>query len=72
MPADPRFATYEVRLPGAQAAACNPVRAAARCDGLAVEMIAGAPVRGYLAAADRPDLTTVLAPPPAPAAPAES
>ena len=67
--ADPRFPTYEVRLPGAEAAACNPVRAAARCDGLAVEMVTGAPVRGYLAAADRPDLTTVLAPPPAPGSP---
>lgn len=67
--ADPRFATYEVRLPGAAAAACNPVRAAARCDGLAVEMTADAPVRGYLAPQDRPDLTTVLAPPPEPGSP---
>ena len=67
--ADPRFPTYEVRLPGAEAAACNPVRATARCDGLAVEMVTGAPVRGYLAAADRPDLTTVLAPPPEPGSP---
>ncbi|WP_295165674.1 Ca2+-dependent phosphoinositide-specific phospholipase C [uncultured Brevundimonas sp.] len=67
--ADPRFAPYAVRLPGAQAAACNPVRAAARCDGLAVEMVAGAPMRGYLAPAERPDLTTVLAPPPEPDSP---
>lgn len=67
--ADPRFATYEVRLPGAAAAACNPVRAATRCDGLAVEMTADAPVRGYLAPQDRPDLTTVLAPPPEPGSP---
>ncbi|WEK40083.1 MAG: Ca2+-dependent phosphoinositide-specific phospholipase C [Candidatus Brevundimonas colombiensis] len=67
--ADPRFPAYEARLPGAQAAACNPVRTEARCDGLAVEMVAGAPVRGYLSPADRPDLTQVLAPPPAPGSP---
>lgn len=67
--ADPRFPAYEVRLPGAQAAACNPIRAAARCGGLAVEMATDAPVRGYLAPADRPNLTTVLAPPPLPGSP---
>ncbi|WP_291833240.1 Ca2+-dependent phosphoinositide-specific phospholipase C [Brevundimonas sp.] len=64
--ADPRFPTYEVRLPGGAAAVCNPVRTPGRCDGLAIELTAGAPQRGYLARADRPDLTTVLAPPPAP------
>lgn len=67
--ADPRFPAYEVRLPGAQAAICNPVRAAARCDGLAVEMVGDAPVRGYLSPEARPDLTTVLAPPPEPGSP---
>jgi len=64
--ADPRFPAYEARLPGGVAAACNPVRTARRCDDLAVEMVEGAPVRGYLAAEDRPDLTRVLAPPPEP------
>ncbi|RZJ98419.1 MAG: phosphatase PAP2 family protein [Brevundimonas sp.] len=64
--ADTRFPTYEVRLPGGAAAICNPVRAAQRCDGLAVELTEGAPQRGYLAREDRPDLTLVLAPPPAP------
>lgn len=64
--ADPRFPAYEARLPGAAAAACNPLRAAARCQGLAVEMIGVAPMRGYLAPEARPDLTTVLAPPPEP------
>jgi len=67
--ADPRFPTYEVRLAGGAAAVCNPIRAAGRCDGLAVEMTAGAPARGYLAPDARPDLTTVLAPPPAPGSP---
>ncbi|NBW07724.1 MAG: phosphatase PAP2 family protein [Caulobacteraceae bacterium] len=67
--ADPRFPTYAVRLAGGAAAVCNPVRAAARCDGLAVEMVPGQPVRGYLAPAARPDLTTALAPPPAPGSP---
>lgn len=67
--ADPRLSTYEVRLTGAAAAACNPLRTAARCDGLAVELVAGAPVRGYLSPDDRPDLTTVLAPPPEPGSP---
>ncbi|MBU1385969.1 MAG: phosphatase PAP2 family protein [Alphaproteobacteria bacterium] len=67
--ADPRFPTYQARLVGGAAAACNPVRGAARCDDLAVEMTDGAPVRGYLAPADRPDLTTVLAAPPEPGSP---
>jgi hypothetical protein len=35
---DPRFAgEYSVRLPAAAAAVCNPVRAASKCAGLAVE-----------------------------------
>lgn len=67
--ADPRFPTYEVRLTGGTAAACNPVRAAARCDELMIEMTAGAPERGYLAREDRPDLTVALAPPPEPGSP---
>ncbi len=70
--ADPRFPTYAVRLAGGAAAVCNPVRAAARCDGLAVERGPGQPVRGYLAPAARPDLTTVLAPPPAPGSPRDT
>lgn len=64
--ADPRFPAYAARLPGGAAAACNPVRAARRCEGLAVELTQGAPARGYLAVEDRPDLTVALAPPPAP------
>lgn len=67
--ADPRFPTYQARLTGGAAAACNPVRGASRCDDLAVEMVEGAPVRGYLAPTARPDLTTVLAPPPEPGSP---
>lgn len=67
--ADPRFPTYEVRLTGGAAAVCNPVRAAGRCDGLAVEDGAGEPARGYLAPENRPDLTRVLAPPPATGSP---
>lgn len=67
--ADSRFPTYQTRLTGGAAAACNPVRGAARCDDLAVEMVEGSPVRGYLAPTERPDLTTVLAPPPAPGSP---
>ncbi len=67
--ADPRFPTYEVRLAGGEAARCNPVRSAERCDGLAVEMVGDAPVRGYLSPEARPDLTTVLAPPPEPGSP---
>lgn len=69
MQADPRFPAYEVRLPGGAAALCNPVRAAERCDKLAVELTSGAPVRGYLAREERPDLTRVLAPPPAAGSP---
>ncbi|MBA4804248.1 MAG: phosphatase PAP2 family protein [Brevundimonas sp.] len=67
--ADPRFPAYQTRLTGGAAAACNPVRGAARCDDLAIEGVEGAPVRGYLAPADRPDLTVVLAPPPEPGSP---
>jgi hypothetical protein len=62
--ADPRFPGYEVRMTGGVAAACNPVRVERRCDDLAIEMVEGRPTRGYLAPEARPDLTTVLAPPP--------
>lgn len=45
--ADPRFAGgYTVRLPDDDVAVCNPVRAAGRCDGLALEVLPGAPARG--------------------------
>jgi len=67
--ADPRFPGYEVRLTGASAAVCNPVRTERRCDGLAVELTNGASPRGYLAPQERPDLTQVLAPPPEPGSP---
>lgn len=67
--ADPRFPTYAARLIGGAAATCNPVRGAARCDELDVEMVEGAPVRGYLEPGARPDLTVVLAPPPEPGSP---
>jgi hypothetical protein len=68
--ADPRFAGgYAVRLTGGDVAVCNPVRAAGKCDGLALEALPGAPARGYLAPEARPDLTKVLAPPPAPGSP---
>ncbi|WP_395945000.1 Ca2+-dependent phosphoinositide-specific phospholipase C [Brevundimonas sp.] len=67
--ADPRFPGFEVRLAGGAAAVCNGLRTARRCDDLAVEMVAGAPPRGYLAVEARPDLTTILPPPPAPGSP---
>ena len=67
--ADPRFPGYEVRLTGADAAACNRLRTETRCDGLAIEPTGAAVPRGYLAKPDRPDLTAVLAPPPAPGSP---
>lgn len=68
--ADPRLpGGYTVRLTGGDVAACNPVRAAKACGGLAIEALPGAPQRGYLAPAARPDLTQVLAPPPAPGSP---
>jgi len=63
--ADPRFpGGYTVRLTGGDVAVCNPVRAADRCGGLALEALPGVPTRGYLAPEARPDLTTILAPPP--------
>ena len=68
--ADPRFAGgYTVRLTGGDVAVCNPVRAAERCDGQALEALPGAPASGYLAPQARPDLTKILAPPPPPGSP---
>jgi membrane-associated phospholipid phosphatase len=68
--ADPRLAGgYTVRLTGGAVAVCNPVRAAERCGGLPLETLPGAPPRGYLAPDQRPDLTTILAAPPAAGSP---
>jgi hypothetical protein len=68
--ADPRFpGDYTVRLTGGDVAVCNPVRAEKSCDGLAIEALPGAPPRGYLAPAARPDLTRILAAPPAAGSP---
>lgn len=53
---------YRVRLPGGAAVLCNPVRAAGRCAGLAVEVPAGG---AYLSRADMPDGVRILPPPPA-------
>lgn len=67
---DPRFpGGYTVRLTGGDVAACNPVRQPKACDGLAIEALPGAPMRGYLAPEARPDLTKILAPPPQPGSP---
>lgn len=67
---DPRFAGgYTVRLTGGDVAVCNPVRAADRCDGVALEALPGVPARGYLSPQARPDLTRILAPPPSPGSP---
>ncbi len=57
-------ATYQVRLPAGGAAVCNPVRAAGRCFGRAVEL-AGPPAQGYLTPETTPDGLRVLPPPPA-------
>lgn len=63
---DTRFAGgYTVRLAGGDVAVCNPIRATNLCGELAVETLPGAPQRGYLSPTARPDLTAVLAPPPA-------
>ncbi|WP_395943865.1 Ca2+-dependent phosphoinositide-specific phospholipase C [Brevundimonas sp.] len=67
--ADPRFPTYAVRLTGGDAAVCSRVRTEDRCNGLAADLTEGTSPRGYLAAGARPDLTTVLAPPPEPGSP---
>ncbi len=63
---EPKLANgYQVRLPGGAAVACNPLRAAARCAGLAVET-AGPPDNAYLSAEATPDGLRVLPPPPRP------
>ncbi len=68
--ADPRFpGGYTVRLTGGDVAVCNPVRAAGHCGGLALEALPGAPTQGYLTPRARPDLTKVLASPPAAGSP---
>lgn len=68
--ADPRFAGgYAVRLTGGDVAVCNPVRAADRCEDGPLEAQPGAPVNGYLPPAQRPDLTLILAAPPAAGSP---
>jgi membrane-associated phospholipid phosphatase len=55
---------YQVRLPGGAAVLCNPVRAAGRCAGLAVETVA--PVsHAYLSPEATPDGVRILPPPPA-------
>ena len=60
---------YQVRLPGGAAALCNPLRAAGRCAGRAVE-IATPASGGYLSPEATPDGVRILAPPPAAGAPA--
>ena len=66
MQADPRFAGgYTVRLTGGAVAVCNPVRAAQRCPDGPLEAQPGAPPKGYLLPERRPDLTRILAAPPA-------
>ena len=54
---------YQVRLPGGAAVLCNPVRAAGRCAGLAVETAAPAS-QDYLSPAATPDGLRILPPPP--------
>ncbi len=56
---------YQVRLPDAAAALCNPVRAAGRCGHAAIERVAQ-PGAGYLSPETTPDGLRVLAPPPPP------
>jgi membrane-associated phospholipid phosphatase len=52
---------YQVRLPGGAAVLCNPVRAADRCAGLAVETTAPAS-HDYLSAETTPDGLSILPP----------
>ena len=54
---------YKVRLPGGAAVLCNPVRAASRCAGLAVET-AGPASRDYLSPEATPDGVRILPPSP--------
>lgn len=55
---------YQVRLPDGAAALCNPLRAANRCAGLAVETV-GPAARGYLSPETTPEGVRILSPPPA-------
>ncbi len=55
---------YQVRLQGGAAVLCNPVRAASRCAGLAVETVVP-PSRDYLSPETTPDGVRILPPPPA-------
>jgi membrane-associated phospholipid phosphatase len=78
MTPDPRFPTYQARLPGGAAVICNPVRAADKCAGLPVELAAvqthaEAPAMGaaataalspYLTPETTPDPTVFLPSPP--------
>jgi hypothetical protein len=67
--ADPRLSGgYTVRLTGGEAATCNPVRLAKGCEE-PFESLPGAPAKGYLTPAQRPDLTKTLAAPPAAGSP---
>jgi membrane-associated phospholipid phosphatase len=67
---DTRFAGgYTVRLTGGDIAVCNPIRVTGRCDDVPLEALPGAPARGYLEQHRRPDLTKILAQPPAPDSP---
>lgn len=66
---DLRFAGgYAVHLTGGEVAACNPQRMADRCAG-PFESLPDAAASGYLAPAQRPDLTKILAAPPSPDSP---
>lgn len=70
MQPDPRFpGGYTVRLTGGAVAVCNLVRAAGRCAAGPVERLPYAPVQGYLAPQQRPDLIKILAAPPAAGSP---
>ncbi len=60
---------YQVRLPGDAAVLCNPVRAANRCAGVAVETASRAG-DAYLSAEDMPDGIRILPPPPSAESPA--
>jgi membrane-associated phospholipid phosphatase len=59
---------YQVRLPGDAAVLCNPVRAASRCAGLAVETV-GTASSAYLSPEATPDGVRILPPPPKPRSP---
>ena len=63
---DPRFpGGYQVRLTAGAAALCNPIRAANRCSGTAIESVSP-PSSAYLTPEATPDGVRVLPPPPTP------